>query len=101
MIEIFYAMLLVVFGALIVVAGTRYFLSANLLREELRLHRERRDQQEARLAQMKTELGDSQLDTELLEIEVEVLQQRELCMRSLDQLNADAAADAAGGEGEA
>ena len=94
MIELFYASLVVVFGALILAAGTRYFLSASILREELRHHHERRDQQEARLADVKTELSESQLDTELQQIEVEALQQRELCMRSLEQLNTDATADA-------
>jgi hypothetical protein len=87
MIQIFYAGLLVVFGALIVAVGTRHLLQVSALREELRLQRTRRDEQELRLTAAKTQLGQIHLDTELLDMEVEALEQRERCMRNLERFD--------------
>ena len=88
MIEVFYVLLLVVFGALIVATGTTYGLSASALREELANLRERLDRDRSRVADMRQQLGSVELDIQLLEMEKESYEAQEACMRNLDLFDA-------------
>ena len=88
MLEVFFAMTLIVFGALIIAALATYGMNANTLREELGNLRERLTHQELRMQEIDVELKDLDLDIELLEMEKESLDTQEACMRDLDTFNA-------------
>ena len=88
MLDVFFAMTLIVFGALIIAALATYGMNASKLREELGNLRDRLTHQELRLEEIDTELKDLDLDIELLEMEKDSLEAQESCMRDLDTFNA-------------
>jgi len=88
MLEIFFAMTVVVFGALIIGTLATYGMNASKLKEELGNMRDRLAHQELRLKGIDTELKDLDLDIELLEMEKNSLEAQESCMRDLDTFNA-------------
>jgi len=90
MMEIFYGLTLVVFGALIVVTLTNFWMNGSALKEELHNARQRLDDHQGRLSEIRAELEDLGTDAELLEMEKASLEARETCMRNLDTFNAGA-----------
>ena len=87
MLEVFYIILLVVFGGLIVVTLTQYGIRSGALKDELERLREKIEHQEARL-KVASEASDTiALDPEILQGEKGSLEAQEICMGNLDQFN--------------
>jgi len=90
MMEIFYGLMLVVFGALIIVTLTNYWMNGSALKEELHNGYLRLESHQERLAEIRGELESLGTDAELLEMEKASLEAQETCMRNLDTFNAGA-----------
>ncbi len=91
MMEIFYGLILVVFGALIVVTLTNFWVNGSALKEELQNAHQRLDDHRQRLSEIRAEMEDLGADAELLEMEKASLEAQETCMRNLDTFSAGAA----------
>jgi chromosome segregation ATPase len=90
MMEIFYGLMLVVFGALIVVTLTNFWMKSSALKEELHNTHQRLDDHQGRLSEIRAELEDLGADAELLEMEKASLEAQETCIRNLDTFSAGA-----------
>jgi len=93
MIEVFYIVLLIVFGILIIITLTQFGMRSNALREEIVHFRENREHQEERTVAIRQELEDLALDIEGLEQEKASLESQEACMRNLDKFSAASEAE--------
>jgi len=88
MVEIFYIILLVIFGVLISIALAQFFMRDKAQSEDLAQLRQHATRQEERLNALREEFDSIALDLQILEQEKATLQAQDTCMRKLDQFNA-------------
>ena len=87
MLEIFYTILLVVFGGLIIVTLTQYGVRGGVLKDELGRLQEKIEHLQARLETNSEAFDTLALDLEILQEEKNSLEAQETCMGNLDQFN--------------
>ncbi|MEE3259780.1 MAG: hypothetical protein VX293_11275 [Candidatus Latescibacterota bacterium] len=87
MLEIFYILLLVVFGGLIIVTMTQYGVRRGMLKDQLDNLREKTELQQARLQANGEEFDTIVLELEILQQEQDSLEAQATCMGNLDQFN--------------
>ena len=88
MLEIFYIVLLAVFGVLISITLTQLMIRSKSLGEDLDQLQAHLAQQEKRQQALREEFDSIALDLQILEQEKTTLENQESCMRKLDQFNA-------------
>jgi hypothetical protein len=86
LLEIFYIILLTIFGGLIVVTLTQYGVRGGVIKDELSRLQEKKALQ-ARLKSNNEAFDTLTLDLEILQEEKNSLEAQETCMGNLDQLN--------------
>ena len=89
MTEIFYITLLIIFGALSIIAFFSSSIRAVPLKEELERVVERTERLQERISQMREELRELELDIELLEDEKRGLEDEQTCMRKVQDAHLD------------
>lgn len=87
MLEIFYILLLVVFGGLIIVTITQYGVRRGMLKDQLGNLREKTEHQQTQLKANSEEFDTIVLDIEILQQQKDSLEAQETCMDNLDQFN--------------
>jgi hypothetical protein len=88
MVEIFYIVILIVFGVLISISLTQFLMRDKALSEDLGQLQQHQARQEQRQNALREEFDSIALDLQVLEQEKSTLQAQETCMRKLDQFNA-------------
>jgi flagellar basal body-associated protein FliL len=87
MLEIFYIILLVVFGVLIALALTQFLMGRKTLGEELEQVQRHQSRQEKRTLSLREEFDSIALDLQILQQEKTNAEIQQACMRKLDQFN--------------
>ncbi len=87
MLEIFYIMLLVIFGVLIALALTQFLMREKTLGEELDQLQQHQGRQEKRQQALREEFDSIALDLQILQQKKTNVEGQEACMRKLDQFN--------------
>ncbi|MGY8823351.1 MAG: RIFT barrel domain-containing protein [Candidatus Latescibacterota bacterium] len=86
--QIFYIIIVVVFGVLIAIALTQFLIRDKALNEDLAQLQQHAARQEERQNALREEFDSIALDLQVLEQEKSTLQAQDSCMRKLDQFNA-------------
>lgn len=92
MLEIFYIILLIVFGGLIIVTLTQYGVRGGVVKDELGRLQEKIEHLQARFKANSEEFDTLSLDLEILQEEKKSLEAQATCMGNLDQFNTAPAA---------
>lgn len=88
MVEIFYIIILIVFGVLISISLTQFFMRDKALSEDLDQLKKNQSLHEKRQNALREEFDSIALDLQVLDQEMSTLQAQDACMRKLDQFNA-------------
>ena len=85
MIQLFYILLLIVFGGLNIVILILYAVKASALREELETVEASIERHRHRLRNVREEFANLKFDNDLLEEEKRALEIRETCLQNLEE----------------